>query len=177
MLWTLLVIGMTLAYLRRIGTPAVFLDATAVVVLAAVVGGGLGWCWGRTSDAVYWSLVITVAAFLSVASRRAYGPMYQFAWSAVGITTGACCGLLPHGRWVWRILTGASVAGATMLLFLFTFPVRNIETYFDVACAPIVGALVGLLIEIILWLESHNKIPRYITASWLLCAVILGNLI
>jgi hypothetical protein len=176
MLWTLLAIGMTLAYLRRLETPAVFLDGTIAVAIAVVVGGVMGWIAGRTGDATYWSVIITTAAFLSVAAERAYGPTFPIAWSAVGTTAGVCCGLIAPGRLFWRMLAGGLIAGATMLVFSAIWATRSVEVYFDLLCAPIVGALVGLLIEIILWLERKSYAPRYITASWLLCAVIIGNL-
>ncbi len=175
-LWTLLVIGMTLAYLRRLESPAVFLEGTVVVAMAVIVGGAIGWCAGRTGDATYWSVVITTAAFLSVAGERANGPLFSIAWSAVGTTAGSCCGLIPQNRLVWRMLTGCFVAGATMLVFSAALTAGTVEILFDLACAPLVGALVGLLIEVILWLERQSYAPRYITASWLLCAVIIGNL-
>jgi hypothetical protein len=74
------------------------------------------------------------------------------------------------------MLTGCLIAGVTMLLFSTARAGGTVEILFDLACAPFVGALVGLLIEIILWLERKRYAPRYITASWLLCAVIVGNL-
>ena len=75
------------------------------------------------------------------------------------------------------MLTGCLVAGATMLVFSTTLTAGTAEILFDLACAPVIGALVGLLIEIILWLERNRYAQRYITASWLLCAVIIGNLL
>lgn len=176
-LWTFLAIGMSLAYLRRLETPAVFLEGAVVVPMSAIVGAAIGWRAGHSGDAAYWSVVITTAAFLSVAGDQAYGPMFPIAWSAVGTITGGCCGLIAQGRLLRRMLTGCIVACATMLMFSTTLlTAGTVEVLFDLACAPVIGALVGLLIEIIMWLEHKRYGPRYITASWLLCAVIIGNL-
>jgi hypothetical protein len=176
-LWTFLVIGMSLAYLRRFESPQVFLEAAFVLTMATIVGAAIGWCAGRSSDATYWSVVITSAAFLSVAGERANGSMFPIAWSAVGTTAGSCCGLITPSRLLRRMVTGCFVAGATMLAFSAARTSGTVEIFFDLACAPAIGALVGLLIELILWLERKRCAPRYLTASWLLCAVIIGNLL
>jgi hypothetical protein len=182
MLWTFLVMGMTLAYLRRLQSPAVFLEGSVVLATAAIVGAAIGWWPRRVADATYWSVVISTAAFLSVVGERSQGPMFAISWSAVGIMTGACCSLITDSRLLLRMFTGCLVAGITMLvcsatLLPATLRAGSIELLFDLASAPVVGALVGLLIEIILWLERKSYAPRYITASWLLCAVIMGNLL
>ena len=181
-LWTFLVIGMTLGYLRRLQSPEVFLEGLIILVIAAIVGATIGWGPRRVADTTYWSLVITTAAFLSVVGERSQGPMYAISWSAVGMAVGACCGLIGQGRLFKRMFTGFVVAGMTMLmwsatLLSATLRAGSLELLFDLATAPVVGALVGLLIEIILWLEGKSYAPRYITASWLLCAVIIGNLL
>ncbi len=49
------------------------------------------------------------------------------------------------------------------------------ENLFDVICAPLVGALIGVLIQILQWLEADRRLPRYTIASWLLCALMVGN--
>ena len=175
--WIVLVIGIALAYLRNIGPPRVILMGAIIVITAVIVGAVIGWCAGRVRNSMYWAVLISAAAFLSVAGERAYGPMFLIAWSAVGMSSGACCGCIAQGKLLRRMLVGSLSAAGTMLVFSAGLSSSAPEVLFDFACAPIVGALVGLLIEIILWLESEDFAPRYITASWLLCAVVIGNLL
>jgi hypothetical protein len=51
------------------------------------------------------------------------------------------------------------------------------EKAFDAACAPVIGALVGLLIAIVQFVEGDHRLPRYTLGTWLLCAVLVGNLL
>jgi hypothetical protein len=144
-----------------------------MAAIAAVLGSALGWCVGRVGDGAFWSVVITTAAFLSVAGDQDYGKM---AWPATGMTAGACSGLIAQRKLFLRMLSGAVVAGATMLACSAALHISTIDSLFNLACAPVVGALVGLLIEMISWLECQDYAPRYVTACWLLLAVIAGNL-
>ena len=64
---------------------------------------------------------------------------------------------------------------AAMFIYFMLFSQRD-GLEFDLLAAPLVSALVGLLVELIVWVEQRSEIPRYVTASWLLCAVIIGNL-
>ena len=47
---------------------------------------------------------------------------------------------------------------------------------FDAVCAPVVGVLIGVLIQILQVVEADRRLPRYTIATWLLCAVLVGNL-
>ena len=55
-----------------------------------------------------------------------------------------------------RVLSGPA---ATMLLLVQfgTLP----DGTFDLFCAPVVGALVGLLIELILWVETQRTSAKW----------------
>ncbi|MBC8354755.1 MAG: hypothetical protein H8E66_22475 [Planctomycetes bacterium] len=177
MLWTTFVVALALGYLRRFNSPALFASAAMVIAAAVVIGGLIGWSAGRIGDATYWSVVIAAATFLSVAGDLAAPSVFRFSWSAVGIIAGAACGTVAAGHLLRRVIVGASASGIAMLLCSTAMSVHDLEWIFDLICAPIVGALVAVLIELILWLERHSYSPRYITASWLLCAVIVGNLL
>ena len=74
-----------------------------------------------------------------------------------------------------RAIIGYVAAAAVMVVFAQFGSLR--DGRFDLFCAPIVGAFVGLQIELVLWVERGSSIARYMTASWLLLAVIAGNLL
>lgn len=54
-----------------------------------------------------------------------------------------------------------------MLIYFLSYSPRN-GREFDLLAAPFVSALVGLLVEMIVWVEQRSEIPRYVTTSWLL---------
>ncbi|MCA9141884.1 MAG: hypothetical protein H6821_11460 [Planctomycetaceae bacterium] len=177
MLWATFVIALALGYLRQFNSPNLFASAAIVLVTAAVIGVLIGWPVKRIGDTTYWSVVITTAAFLSVSGDAAAPAVFRYAWSAVGMLAGAACGAIPPGQLPRRVFFGAVAGGAGMLVCSMAMTVYDLEWVFDLICAPIVGGLVAVLIELILWLERQRYSPRYVTASWLLCAVILGNLL
>jgi hypothetical protein len=177
MLWTTFAVALALGHMRQFASPAMFASAAIVMGTAVIVGGLIGWPAGRMGDAAYWSVVIAAAAFLSVAREPSAAPLFRYAWSVVGIMSGAACGTVAPGRLCSRIFFGAVAGGVGMGVCSIAMPIRDVEWLFDLICAPVVGGLVAVLIEVILWLERQRYSPRYITASWLLCAVIAGNLL
>ena len=112
-------------------------------------------------------------------SRSPSRPQFSisYAWSLVGMLAGAACGTVGPRQVGRRIVAGAVAGGTGMLVCSVLLPVHDLEWVFDLVCAPLVGGLVAVLVELILWLERERYSPRYITASWLLCAVIAGNLL
>jgi hypothetical protein len=176
LLWTMGVIGLALAYLRQLDSPTVFLGGAVAVGAAIVFGAAIGWPLKRPGDATYWAVVITTAAYISVAGETSYGPSFHFAWSLTGTLAGAFGGAIAPRRWLLRIVTGAGAGGAAMWLYVVMRHGGTTGMMFDVICAPVVGGLVGVLIELLLWVERESSLPRYITACWLLLAMIAGNL-
>lgn len=177
LLWATFVVALALGYLRQFNSPTVFISALIVMTTSVVIGVLIGWPVKRIGDAAYWSVVITAAAFLSVAGESSAPPIFRYAWSTVGMFAGAACGAVASGQLVRRMFFGALAGGGGMLVCSTQMPVHDLEWIFDLTCAPIIGGLVAVLIELILWLERQSYTPRYVTASWLLCAVIIGNLL
>lgn len=175
--WATFVAALALGYLRQFGSPNLIVSGAIVVATAAIVGSLLGWPVHRVGDAAYWSVVIAAAAFLSVAGDSAASAPFRYAWSSVGILAGAACGAVAPRRLLQRVCFGAIAGGGGMLIGSMAMAVHDLEWVFDLICAPIIGGLVGVLIEWIMWLERQSYTPRYVTASWLLCAVIGGNLL
>ena len=171
--WTIAVIGVALAYLRRFDSAIVFPNAIVSVGVAWLFGAAVGWWPRRMAETIYWAVVITTAAYLSVISTRP-DPMFHFTWATVGAATGACCGAIAPERLFLRMVAGCCAAAAIMTMLVLAG--APYERSFDLFCAPVVGAMVGVLIELILWVERGSSLPRYITASWLLLAVVAGNL-
>lgn len=175
-MWTTFVIGLSLAYLRTLGEYSVFSNGVLAIAGAAMLGIVVGSCCGRIKDATYWSLMITTAAYLSVAGDKTSGSAFHFAWASVGAAAGCVSGAAAASRMKTRIIGASLAAGAVMLSFSAAFP-GHVDMVFDLISAPLIGGLVGVLVQIILWVESNSNSPRYVTASWLLLSVIGGNLL
>ena len=176
LLWTTFVIGLALAYLRTLGSPTVFVNGVLAIVIALATGSLIGACFRRIADATYWSLMITTAAYLSVAADQAYGPLFHFAWVSVGAASGSFSGAISSSRVKRRIVVAGVAAGVAMLLFAPALRTRQ-DYVFDLITAPVIGGLVAVLVQLISWLEAQSYSPRYVTAAWLLLAVIVGNLL
>ena len=81
LLWTTFVVGLALAYLRTLDSRAVFANGLIAIVISLVSGVVIGASFRRVADATYWSLMLTTAAYLSVAADQTSGPMFHFAWA------------------------------------------------------------------------------------------------
>jgi hypothetical protein len=95
----------------------------------------------------------------------------------VGAASGAACAAPAGRRPMFRVATGAVVAGLVMGLAVLWIRDRAADNLFDMLTAPIIGGLIGVLISIIHGLEINRQLPRYLIATWLLCAVLVGNLL
>ena len=168
-------IGMALAYLTRFDSILVFQNGLIVLILALLLGGSVGSVIKRRGDAIFWSVIVSAAAYLSVVGETHFGIAFHFAWSAVGAMAGVAAAAIPARQLVARMIA-ACLGGSAAMFIYFAFYSQRIGLQFDLVAATIVSALVGLLVEIIMWIECRSQIPRYVTASWLLCAVIIGNL-
>jgi hypothetical protein len=180
MLGCFVAIAMALAFLKRFGSIQVFQNGLIVLVLAVLVGVIVGSVVKRRRDAIFWSVMASTAGYISVVGETQFGVAFHFAWSAVGAMAGVAAAVIPAAlspvrRLVVRMIAACFAGSAAMLIYFTLFSQRN-GLEFDVLVAPFVSALVGLLVEMIVWVEQRSEIPRYVTASWLLCAVIIGNL-
>jgi hypothetical protein len=52
---------------------------------------------------------------------------------------------------------------------------QTTDAQFDLYSAPFIGLAIALILRSVVWLESKRRMPRSITATWLLVAVILGS--
>jgi hypothetical protein len=175
MLGCFVAVAMALAYLKRFGSIQVFQNGLIVLVLAVLVGIIVGSVIKRRGDVIFWSVIVSTAGYLSVVGETQFGVAFHFAWSAVGAMAGVAAAAIPARRLVVRMSAACLAGSAAMLIYFLLFSQRN-GLEFDLLAAPFVSALVGLLVEMIVWVEQRSEIPRYVTASWLLCAVIIGNL-
>ncbi len=64
-----------------------------------------------------------------------------------------------------------------MLLYWLVTSRRSLDLRLDLIAAPCIGGIVSIFIRMLMWVESKRFMPRYITATWLMAIVIVGNLL
>ena len=168
-------LGLYLAYLRQIDAAAAFYGCLAVG-LGAAVGGAGGLVAGRPVDATYWAALCAALGYVATAGEATEGIAFHFAWANVGAAAGTGAHLVGRHRPVLSVCAAGAAAGLAMLAYLWISHQSVLAEQFDAICAPIVGALIGVLIVILQYLEADRRLPRYTIATWLLCAVLVGNL-
>jgi hypothetical protein len=173
-LWIMLTLGMALAYVRT--ADAKSLETGAVYAALGLVAGCLiGWVSGKLADALFWSLLITLLAYLSVFERVTHEAV-AYGWGAVGALCGGVCGVRkPKGPVVGALVSGLLGLAAMAGCVAFYRQPMTAEVSFDVASAGVVGVLLRVLVELVGWFESQSRQPRSIIAAWLTLSVIVGN--
>jgi hypothetical protein len=167
------VVSMALAYLRSFDSTLMG-SAAIVVAGAALVGILVGWRSHRIVDSTFWGVLGGIFAFLSAVQVVSY----HCIWGWTGAVAGAAVGCVAVGRPLRTMLVGAGATTATFGFFVLAFYAQSTgEIWWDLLAAPMIGAMFGLLVEIFVWIESRSKLPRYVTATVLMIAVCVGNLL
>ena len=183
--WLTFNVGMAMAYLRSHG-PEVLGRGLLTIGGALLAGVVFGRLRRRTGEATFWAVLSSACALLG-----ALDVPLDWAWGAVEAVAGAVAGALagsprsPDAAGALVVGKPLRTAGATALAGLAVFggcvllvrPSGGASLTFDLVGAPIVGGLLGILVEVITALERRGTLPRYITASVLLLAVIVGDLL
>jgi hypothetical protein len=168
-------LGLYLAYLRRYDSAAVLYGCVAIG-MGLVLGGVAGLVGRRLTDAVYWAALCAALGYIATVDERAWDVGFRLAWAAVGAMAGACSNLFHKRRLIWPLLGAGAGSALAMAIYLLIADGTLLVNLFDAVCAPIVGFLIGVLILIMDYLEAKRRLPRFTVASWLLCAVLAGNL-
>ena len=144
-------------------------------MMGDMVGALIGWPSGNLRNTIFWSTLIAAFAYMSTSKDPHYDVWHRLAWGAVGATCGAvACSLLVERVLINTILCGL-FAELVMLLFAWLASINTTDMRFDILAAPVIGIAVAFFVRVLMWLESKHAMPRYITATWLMVAVILGN--
>ena len=168
-------LALYLAYLRQIDTAAVVYGCLAIL-MGLVVGGASGLAVGRLVDAAYWASLCSALGYVATVAEPTLSTGFSVVWAAVGTVVGAGVHLVDRSRPILRVLIAGSGAALVMGAYLWIVCGTVFAASFDAICAPIVGVLVAVLIEIVQYVEADRRLPRYTIATWLLCAVLAGNL-
>ena len=185
MFWGTFLVGLVMAYLNRVNRPdtaadssTVILGAAISVVIGVVIGYLIGLVTKRMSDALFWSTLIAAFGFISTISDPIYSFHHSLAWAGVGAVAGGTAATCFLDRWYLRGLACAVGAGLVMMIYYIASggDKGSTDLTFDLNASPLIGFAIAAFVYVVMWLESKQKMPRYVTATWLMVAVILGNL-
>ena len=177
--WITFMVGLTIAFMQRVEATDILFDGVFSIAMSLAVGALIGWLTGKMADALFWSSLVAAFAYLSTASDPVYVPYHRIAWALVGATTAGTAATCFTKNILLNWLTCAAIAFVVMAAFGWIatnyLPAAG-NVSIDMMISPLIGIAVAGFVRVLLWLESQKKMPRYITATWLLIAVILGTL-
>ncbi len=176
-MWITTAMALVFSYARWVGGDALQ-QAIVFTVMGTVIGLTVGWLIGDTKNCLFWSLLMTLLAYLAVAGGRLPNAAVLYGWGIVGAFCGAMSVLtVPKNQFLAAILMGIVGCLAmigTIACFPTSFPLEPL-LLFDVASAAIVGALLRPFLSFLRWFELRSRQPRVILASWLTISVLIGN--
>ncbi len=174
--WITTALAIVMAYARTLGTAELqmaFAYAGFVVVMVGLVGAVCR-SW---NDTAFWSIVVTLIAFIAVAGHPMPNQSIALGWGLVGAGCGALCGArFPKQVWRGAILSG--VLGIVLMglsVLASRASIFDLLTLFDIASAGIVGGLTRVFIELIGSLIQRAKISRLVFAAWIISCVVIGR--
>lgn len=178
--WITFFVAAIIAYLQRTTSAGEVKNWWIFLVDGVVFGTLISLPSRRFIEGIFWGVLIAAFGFISVTSDPVANAQQAYAWTAVGAVAGAIGGTV-YLTSIGKSLASAAVASAVMMYVYRVVIVRgmeaNVELYFDLCAAPVIGGLVVITIRTIMWAETERPLPRYVTATWLLMVVIAGNLI
>lgn len=174
--WATFVVGLGLAYLQRLQSTDILIDGAVAVSAGFVIGLVVGAIRKQIANCTFWATLLAAFAYMSVAADPIFEPYHRITWALIGATTGAlaCSVFVKHA--LLNAIVPAVAAFALIWLYVILMRNRtNVDLQLDFYAAPFIGVAVALFIRILTWLETKQAMPRYVTATWLMVAVILGN--
>lgn len=179
MMWTTTALALLFSYARWLGGDALQ-QAMIFTVFGATIGLVIGWLLDDCKNCLFWSLLLTLMAYLAVAGGRLPNTAVLYGWGIVGSVCGAMSVMtVPKNQILAAVLMG-SVGCLAMILTIACFQLARpmpIEPLllFDIGTAAIVGTLLHPFLSILQWFEKQSGHPRVILASWLTISVLIGN--
>ena len=169
-------IGLSISYLQQHDHPLVLEGGLIAIVIGVVIGAVIGWLTGNLQDGLFWATLVAAFAYISVSRDPHFDFAHRLVWATMGATCGAIGStVLPDRIWLNAILC-ASFGELVFLIYSVCSPAHTFDLRVDLIGAPVIGVAVSFFLRAIRWLESKQQMPRYVTATWLMVAVILGNL-
>lgn len=177
LMWITTALALLFSYARWVGGDALQ-QAMVFTAMGTVIGLTVGWLIGDTKNCLFWSLLLTLLAYLAVAGGRLPNAAVFYGWGIVGAFCGAMSVLtVPKNQILAALLMGGVGCIAmigTIACFPLTLPLEPL-LLFDVGSAAILGTLLRPFLRFLQWFERRSGQPRVILASWLTMSVLIGN--
>jgi hypothetical protein len=174
--WITTAMAMVMAYGRSLGLNELrmaFAYASFVVCMTGIIGLVCR-LW---NDTAFWSIVVTLIAFIAVAGHPMPNQSIAFGWGLVAAGCGALCGArYPKQVWLGVLMSG--ILGIVLMclsIFFAQASVTDLLALFDIASAGVVGGLTRLFIELISSLIRRAQVPRLVFAAWIISCVVIGR--
>ena len=174
MCWTVS-LGILVTYMKLHETHE-FLMGLSVVATVSATGIGLGLWFGRISEAMFWSVLGALTAFLCAVGEPLTHPSFQYAWPMVGALTAATAVMLDRHSLLTRMIVGAVLG--SLVLGLFSLLPRGVhprQAWIEIACGPVAGAIMVGVVWILETLRSWRNYSRSMLTMALTIGVIGGN--
>ena len=180
--WVTFTFGLGLSYLQRMRAQDVVVGGLISLAIGMVCGAVIGWLAKRLADGFFWGTLISVFGYVSVVGISNYDLGLRLAWATVGALTGAISGTMldrnakaPIQRSDFKVCLMAAAAAFVTMFGYATFGRMTFDLNLDKYGAPLIGIAVVFFVKLILWVENQHLMPRYITATWLLVIILVGN--
>ena len=175
LLWITTALAMLLSYARWLGADSLQ-QAMIFAAFASAIGLGVGWLIGNWRDCFFWSLLMTLLAYLAVAGGRLPNVAVFYGWGIIGAICGSMSVLaVPKNQLLAAILMGTvSCLAMIVTVAAFRFPFTEL-VMFDVGSAALLGAMFQPFLHFLQWFEKRSGQPRVLLASWLTISVLIGN--
>ena len=173
--WVTFLVGVGIAYLQRLNSEEILIGAAIGIGLAVLIGGLVGLITKNVSDSFFWATLVAAFAYISVATDPNYDQVHRIVWAIVGAFTAAIAATVFTKRPFLSASIGAVVAFGCLGIYWLVTRNQSIDLKVDLIAAPIIAFAVAGFVRLLMWLESKKKMPRYLTASWLLAIVIIAN--
>lgn len=175
--WMNFIGSASIGYLNAWNVPDLLLGCAVVALSCIAIGLVVGWLSANYSEAMFWSVLIALFGYISVAPDPVLSFSHKMSWTIVGAISGAC-GATLFMKNIWRCaLICGVLAFGVMAVNISVAQFRTIDAAFDSFLGPIIAILIVVFIRLVLMVEQQRRIPRYAVATWLLVAVIVGNFI
>ena len=168
-------LAMLLSYARMLGADALP-QAIIFAAFASTIGLALGWLFGNWRESLFWSLLMTLLAYLAVAGGRLPNIAVFYGWGIIGSICGSMSVLtFPKNQLLAALLMGiVSCLAMILTIASFRFPLTQL-VFFDVGSAAILGAIIQPFLHYLQWFEKRSGQPRVLLACWLTISVLIGN--
>ena len=173
--WLTLMVGLALAYLQEQGGLEVVAGGLLSLVIGLTVGLAFGLPTGKTADSVFWAMLVAAFGYIATTGDQLSNSVYCLIWASLGAVTGAVGATVFTNKVFLNALACGAAAGMVILVSSPMLQRNTVDITFDLYAAPMIGVAIALFMRIVIWLETKRRMPRYITATWLLVGVIAGS--